>query len=455
MSRPRRRPVWKSSVVPRQEATGLGRDFWIYFTGQGVSQLGSSFTAFALPLLVYELTRSATNLALTMAANFLPYLLFGLVLGAVVDRVDRKRMMIAVEFARAATIAVLPVLYLTDSLQVEYVYAVAFVQSTLGILFDASEFAAIPSLVRTDDLVTANGRVMAANQAGQVLGPVLAGVLVATMAPADLLLIDAATFLASATTLVAVKRGFNEVEPAGTRAPSDGSVVRALRRDIGDGLRFVWRHPVLRSISIMMALINLVGVSAATQLVLYGKSVLQLSDSRVAGLFAAGSAGVVLIGLTAGRLRRRLSFPVVALGALVVSGLALTAMTATRWYPLVVVLWAAHSGFGLLLNINTSALRQAIVPNHLLGRVMSVAGVLAWSAIPLGAFAGAAVIEATDEVVAVYAGMGLLTAAIAAAFALSPIRHGDRYLAEAKRVKEAAAAAPVDAPSGSDPALAT
>jgi Major Facilitator Superfamily len=424
-------------MVAERDRRGLGRDFWLYFSGQAISQLGTSFTGFALPLLVFRLTESPTNLALTMAANFLPYLLFGLVLGAVVDRVERKRMMISVELARGAVIAVLPVLYLTGELRVEYVYAVAFVQSTLGILFDAGEFAAIPSLVGTDDLVTANGRVMASNQGGQVLGPVLAGALVATMAPADLLFVDAASFAVSALTLLSVRGSFNEVEGPGVERRA-GALATGLLADVREGLAFVWRHPVLRSISLMMALINFVSSTAYTQLVLFGKTVLDLSDSRVGWLYAAGSAGVVCVGLTAGWFRRRASFPVVALGALIVSGLALTGMAYARWYPLVLALWAANNGFGLLLNVNTGALRQAIVPNQLLGRVMSIAGVLAWSAIPLGALAGAAVISATDDVVLVYAGMGLLTAGIAAAFALSPIRHGDRYLAEAKAAREAA-----------------
>src|SRR5258708_1069793 len=135
------------SAKPRHT---LGRDFWLYFGGQMISQLGSSFTAFALPLLVFRLTHSATNLALTMAANFLPYLLFGLVLGAVVDRVNRKRMMVWVDLARGAVIVILPCLYLAGSLRIGWIYAVAFVQATLGILFEAGEFAAIPSLVTGD-----------------------------------------------------------------------------------------------------------------------------------------------------------------------------------------------------------------------------------------------------------------------------------------------------------------
>ena len=148
----------------------LGRDFWTYFTGQTISQVGSSFTNFALPLLVFKLTGSPTNLALTTAAEFVPYLLFGLVLGAVVDRVDRKRLMISVDLVRAAVIGVLPVLSLLGVLRVEEIYAVAFVQATMGILFDAGEFAAVPSLVGREELVTANARIMATNSAGQIVG---------------------------------------------------------------------------------------------------------------------------------------------------------------------------------------------------------------------------------------------------------------------------------------------
>ena len=406
-------------------------DFWLYFGGQLISTVGSAFTLFALPLLVYKLTGSPTDLALTMAANMLPYLLFGLVFGAIADRVDRREMMISVDLARAAVIAVLPVLYLTSGLDVAWVYLVAFVQASLGILFDSGEFAAIPSLVPKADLVTANGRIMAASSAGQVAGPVIAGALVSFLAPASLLFFDAGTFVVSALSLALIRRSFNEPDDAAAAPDADaGSVVRRLSRDIREGLGYVWRHPVLRSISIMMALINFFAATTLAQLAFFAKTALHASDSQVGWMFAAGAAGVVVVGSVAGRLRRRLSFPVVALGALVVSGLALVGMGVTHTYAVALALWAVSSGFAMLLNINTAALRQAIVPNRLLGRVMSVASVLAWSAIPAGALAGAAVMQATDVSV-VYAAIGAIDALIAATFWLSPIRYGDRYLADA------------------------
>ena len=425
----------------------FGRDFRLYFGSQVVSQLGTSFTQFALPLLVFRLTGSATNLALTTVATFVPYLLFGLVLGAVVDQVDRRRMMVSVDLARAAVIAVLPVLSLAGGLEVWHIYVVAFLQSTLGILFECGEFAAVPSLVPADDLVTANGWIMATNSAGQVLGPVLAGVLLAVVPVAELLFVDSATFLLSALALVGIRKSFNAADPPAVEGPPTARVRRVLT-DVRDGLLFVVRHPVLRTISLMMAVINFIAASQDAQLVLFAKEVLEATDAQVGLLYAAGSGGVVVIGLVAGPIRRRLSFAVTALGALVVSGIALAAFGLVRWFPASLALWAASRGFGLLLNINTGALRQAIVPPHLFGRVISIAGVLAWSAIPLGAIAGAKVIEAVGDVADVYVGMGLLTAAVAFGFSLSPVRDGDRYLAEAKAADGATAAGdPAAAPA--------
>ena len=100
-------------------------DFGRFWLGQTISNLGSSFTFFALPLLVFKLTGSPLNLGLTTAFEFVPYLLFGLVIGAWVDRVDRRRLMIATDLARAAVIATIPALAAADALSVGWVYAVA------------------------------------------------------------------------------------------------------------------------------------------------------------------------------------------------------------------------------------------------------------------------------------------------------------------------------------------
>jgi hypothetical protein len=196
---------------------------------------------------------------------------------------------------------------------------------------------------------------------------------------------------------------------------------------VREGLAYVWSNPVLRSISIMMALINLVATTANSQLVLFARRALHATNSEIGFLYAAGAAGIVAVSLVAGPVRQRASFAVTALGALVLAGLTTTAMALAGSFAAALVLWAASSGFDMLLNINTVALRQAIVPPQLYGRVVGVAQVLAWLAIPLGSLAGAAAINLSGSVTGVYAVIGGLTAA----FAFSPVADGDRYLAEA------------------------
>jgi predicted MFS family arabinose efflux permease len=232
--------------------------------------------------------------------------------------------------------------------------------------------------------------------------------------------VDAASFLVSAGMLVLIATPFN--------APRDTEGRRAIRQEVVEGLRYVLGHPVLRNISAMMALINLVGATVYAQLVVFAKRQLDASDSRVALLYAAGSAGVVLLSLAAGPVRRRLSFSLAALGALLLDGLLTMVLAATRWYWVALVLWAAISGLGMFFNINTVSLRQQIVPNHLLGRVISIAGVLAWSAIPVGALAGGWAVQRTGSVALVYAVIGAVVALLALAFALGPLGHADRYL---------------------------
>jgi MFS family permease len=402
----------------------LSGDFSKFWVGQTISNLGSSFSLLALPLIVFQLTGSAVNLAITTAAFFLPYLLFGLVIGAWVDRVDRKRMMIAVDFGRAAVIASIPALSAVDALSVWWIYAVTFLTSTLTIAFDSGEFAAIPSLVDRDDLVTANGRIQASYQAAQFVGPILAGGLLGAGVPIEhVLLLDAGSFLISAAALGIVRGSFNAPDDPEREATS-------LRRDVVEGLRYVLSHPVLRNISLMMALFNFVGSTTIAQLVLFAKERLDASDSEVGFLFSAGSAGIVVLGLLAGRIRRRLSFSVAALGALMLYGILTFVFAWTDVYWLALPLWGLISGLGLFFNINTISLRQEIVPSHMLGRVMSIAGVLAWSAIPLGTLLGGYLIEATGDVALVYAAIGVLTFLIAFSFRFTALGHAEDFIEE-------------------------
>jgi hypothetical protein len=146
---------------------------------------------------------------------------------------------------------------------------------------------------------------------------------------------------------------------------------------------------------------------------------------------------VIILSLAAGPLRKRFPFSKVALSALIMDGLLTIAFATITWYPLAVVCWGMLMGFGILFNINTGSLRQAIVPNHMLGRVMSIAGVLAWSAIPVGTFLGGVAIQRSGNVALVYGIIGALTVLIPLCFSLTALGHAERYLPGAEESPQA------------------
>jgi MFS family permease len=189
----------------------------------------------------------------------------------------------------------------------------------------------------------------------------------------------------------------------------------------------------------MMALINFVNASAFAQLVLFATERLDASRFEIGVLFAAGSAGVVVTGLLAGRLRKRFSFTALAMTSLMLMGACLVLFAGMSVYWAALPLWAAASGLGILFNINTGSLRQAIVPNNLLSRVMSIASVLAWSAIPAGALVGGWVVSATGNVAAVYGVIGILIICIAAFFRFfTALGDAQRYVDERQAEEERA-----------------
>jgi MFS family permease len=413
----------------------MSRDFTKFWIGQTISNLGSSFTQWAVPLLVFELTHSAVNLGAAVAASFLPYLFFGLPLGAWMDRVDRKRAMIRLDAVNALVIFSIPLVAQFGHLNVWLIYAVTFIQTTIFIAFSAGEFAAIPSLVSTDDLVTANGRIQATYSAAQVAGPLLAGASLAFLPLAWVMAFDAASFAVSAFSLALIRGSFNVVSDEPREATT-------ILHDVREGLRYVLGHPVLRNISAMMALINFVGATTFAQLVLFATERLDASKFQIGLLFAAGSAGVVVTGLLAGRLRKRFSFTALAMTSLMLMGACEIVFAGMTRFWAALPLWAAAGGLGILFNINTGSLRQAIVPNRLLSRVMSIASVLAWSAIPAGALVGGWVVSATGNVAAVYGVIGILNICIAAFFRyFTALGDAQRYVDERRAEEEAQAAA--------------
>lgn len=388
-------------------------DFWKFWSGQTISTLGSSFTSFALPLLIFKLTSSSLDLALTLTATVLPYLLFGLVIGAWVDRINRKHLMILTDLTRALVIASLPLAALTGFLSIWWIYAVAFLTSALTIGFDAANFAAIPSLVPQGELITANGRIQAGYSSARVIGPLLAGLLIIVVPLPTLFLVDAVSFLVSAASLALVTTSFQV-------SSKKEQVTTSLRQSIMEGLRYVLTHPFLSWLTLLLLLVNFILPTSSVQLVLFARQWFSASDTQIGLLYAAGSLGTVLCSLVAGRIGRRRSPGALALFALLLEGLFTALPALTHWYWTLLLFWTMRGGADVLFIINAYSLTQSEVPSQLLGRVITFTRVMTWSTASLGALLGGYAIERANVAI-VYATVGLLIMGISLAFFVTPV----------------------------------
>jgi Transmembrane secretion effector len=407
----------------RRSLWPFGTDFGIFWTGQVISTLGSSVTSFALPLLVFNLTGSSLNLALTVVVQVLPYLLFGLFLGAWVDRVKRKRLMILTDILRAVMIASIPLLAALGLLSVWWIYLVGFVNATLSISFDAASFAAVPSLASQETLVWANGQIQAGYSTAKVIGPLLAGALLIAVPLPMLVLVDACSFLVSAGSFVWIKRSFNNTA-------RNEKAKTSLRQDISEGLRCVLGNPLLLWMTLFLLGINFMLPTTGTQIVLFALQWFAATNSQIGFFYASGSIGTVLFSLIASRLRKHVSFGVFVLGSMLLEGVLTAALPLSHVYLIGLLLWGLRGGVDVLFTIGSYSLTQVIVPDQLLGRVITFIRVFTWSTASVGALLGGLVIEWSGNVGLVYAGVGLLVCCSSLAFAFTPMGHAERFVSD-------------------------
>lgn len=401
-------------------------DFWKFLCSQTISVFGSAFTSFALPLLVYQITRSPINLAFDAAAGSLPYLFFGLIGGAYADRVNRKRLMVGMDMLNALTISSIPLLFLFHTLPVWWIYVVSFLMTTWSILFQAANAAVPPSLVPQDKLIEANSRLMTAFVAASLLGSPLAGIVFGLMPVPYALLLDAASYVISFLSLLWIRASFNlpydAQEQKESLVSSEPRPKQSLRQDITEGLTYIWQQPVIRLIVLFLVAINLINGVVFAELLFFAKTQLHASNFQYGLLVAGGSVGIILSSLAAKRIRQWFAFGPIAIYALGLGSIAFTlfALTHTTWLAL--PLWLARAGLFALVDVNIISLRQTIVPNRLLGRVVTTSRVLYNVVSLVGTLLGGYLVAVTNASL-VFVIVGILTLLLCAGFLFSPLGH--------------------------------
>lgn len=355
--------------------------YWRLWTASTISNLGDGVFIVALPLLAARLTRSELSISFIGVAAALPWLLLSLPIGAVVDRIDHRMLMVRADVFRAVVIGALTIAVAAHRSQMWMLWVAAACLGVAEVFFDNASQAILPSIVPIEMIEKANGRRFAAEIAANSFAGTLTGSLLFVAAVWLPFGFDAASFAVAAGLVLTLRMA---VRPPLLASPTPGR----LRTEIAEGLRWLWAHGLLRGLAIAASLSVLGMQMTAAIFVLFAQDLLHLSDRWYGALIAIGAVGAVAGGLLAERLMRRLGTTAIVYGTVV---LWVLCMFAEGCWPRLWISAAATAAmaFGTTVwNTVTVSLRQRLVPAHLFGRVNSVYRWLVWGSISIGAAFG-------------------------------------------------------------------
>lgn len=358
-------------------------DHRLLFTSVATSQVGLQVAYFSISIIaVVVLEFSEAQIGILNAMDQIALVVFGLLIGAWVDRVRRKPVVVAAEVARALIMVSVPVAWLLGALTPWHLFAAMFLLGLASMFFDIAQVSFVPMMIDNDRLAGANSRIQGIRSASDTGGPLVAGPLVAVLTAPVALVASVLSFAVSAFAFSRIR--FEEAEPEKHEKPH-------LRTEISLGVKFLFRDPIIRSVALASAWCNLsVGAFQAMLVVFLIRD--GEHSTTVVGLVLAGSGvGGVLGAMLVGRLSARAGMGPTALVALAMSGpgMAVVAMAGTGWGAVVAFAGQlVYVGSIVVFNVNVVSYRQAITPDPIQGRVNASQRVLTWGSLAVGSIAG-------------------------------------------------------------------
>ena len=389
------------------------RNFGIFWGAQTLSAAGDSFAYIAVPLLVLRATGSVAQMGLLTGAAGAAAVCAGIAAGVLVDRLDRRMLLIWCDVARMALYGLIPLAWAFGP-QVWLLYVVLPACEAIGMVFEVTYVTAVRNLVDADRITEANGLLFASAAAVGVAGPLLAGLVAGLLGPAAAVAFDAASFALSAAGACLIR--LRATEGSGPAPPRE----RPLREFLA-GARFLWRHPVLRSLTVVLSCYVFLTFGLTNVLIYDLRHDLGQSYAVVGVVLAVAAAGTVGGSLLAARLRRKIGFGATWIAPVALGGGAIACLGVSRAIPVIAVLAAFYFACESVGGICSMSLRQEVTPDHLLGRVTSAFWTIHGAPGPLGAvLLGWAAGRYGVGPVLVTAGTGCLLLAALALF--TPIR---------------------------------
>lgn len=390
----------------------MGRRYWLLLSAFLASSFGTWVYRLALPLLVYDLTGSALGTGLVYVMEYLPYLALGVFGGVLADRVDRRRVLVLGDLVSGVITTVLAVMISVGETRLWPVYGVAFLLSCADPLYQPAFRSILPSLVPVDRLPQANARIHMGEHAVNMAGPVAGGALVVSFGYEVAIYADAGTFLVSALLIWLIRT-----------APAVVAAGRSVRADLHEGLRFLLRGDRIVLTTALTSLACNFGVwLLLAGMVYYLSSYHGFTPEQIGVVYAFQGAGAVLGAVLGSRLIRRFPPGPVICWAVCAGGLAMLLMIPARGPVPIGLAWLGQFAAAGTSIVATATVRQLLVPNELLGRVLGTARMIAFLSIPLASLATGVFESFARNAYALMAFAGVSWLAIAAAVAWSPLR---------------------------------
>lgn len=360
----------------------LGRQFWQLWAAVAASSLGDGVFSVALPLLGLQFTRNPLSISGIFLATRIPAVLASLPFGTLADRINRRKLMVAVESARFILLAAFTLLTVIHRDNLALIYAVAFLSGGLNVAFDVVGAAAIPAMVSERDLVRANAHLLNAEMTAEnLVGQAIGG--------AAFALSRSVPFLANAVTLGASAALLTGAVPDAAPAATGTSA----RRDLIDGMRWFIGNSLVRQLTFVIASLAFCQGMVFGLLALYARERLGLTDTGFGLLLAVASVGTLIGGVTASSLYESLGFAKTLFFSALIFGAAYPILGLTR-SPLVAgAALLAQEGAVILGNTATRSLRQQVTPMAMQGRAASANTIIVLSFVPLGGLLGGAIAD--------------------------------------------------------------
>jgi MFS family permease len=350
-----------------------------------ISQLGTQVTVLVVPLIALKLLGASTFAVSALGvAEFLPFILVGLQAGAILDRRERKPIMLWCDVVRAVVLMAVPITWALGMLHLWLLYVVVFVVGLATVFFDVSAQSITPDMVALEDLGDANQTVAAAESVARTAGPGMAGLLLAVVSAPVAIMVDVVSYVASFWLLLGV-------QPAPVERETDEGEAPPLRQQIGEGFSFVRHHPTLRPLLLSGAFGNLAAHIQHAVLITFMVRTLHYSSALIGLLFMVGNLGVVVGAAQSMRVTRLLGLGrMLWLMSLIIGILSVLVALASGRFSLaaMAIPWFLIAACSTIYNVGGLSYRQAATPAHLQGRMNATFRFFVWGAIPIGFLLG-------------------------------------------------------------------